>query len=89
MSIDPNLFKETIDDTKSIEIFAKNELSKLNVTLGGGGSFGLLYFLIRKIKPMNVVETGVAAGWSSLAILRALKKNDKGFCIRVIFLILG
>ena len=79
MSIDPNLFKETIDDTKSIEIFAKNELSKLNVTLGGGGSFGLLYFLIRKIKPMNVVETGVAAGWSSLAILRALKKNDKGF----------
>ena len=33
MSMDPNLFKEIIDDTKSIENFARNELSKLNVTL--------------------------------------------------------
>jgi predicted O-methyltransferase YrrM len=33
---------------------------------------------VRKIKPIVVVETGVAAGWSSLAILRALGKNGKG-----------
>ena len=35
--------------------------------------------MIRKFNLLNVVETGVAAGWSSLAILRALKKNGKGF----------
>ena len=53
------------------------KLSKLEVSLGGGGNYILLYFLIIKFKPQNVVETGVAAGWSSLFILRALKKNGK------------
>ena len=38
----------------------------------------LLYFLIRKFNLINIVETGVAAGWSSLAILKAFKKNGKG-----------
>jgi len=30
------------------------------------------------LKPQFVVETGVAAGWSSLAILSALDKNEHG-----------
>ena len=34
----------------------------LDVSLGGGGNYLLLYFLIRKIIPYNIVETGVAAG---------------------------
>ena len=38
----------------------------------------LLYFLAIKLKPNVIVETGVAAGWSSLAFLRALRKNGKG-----------
>ena len=50
----------------------------MNISLGGRGNFILLYFLIRKFKLHNIVETGVAAGWSSLAILRALKKNGNG-----------
>ncbi len=37
----------------------------------------LLYFLIRKLKPKIVVETGVAAGESTGYILQAL--NDNGF----------
>ena len=31
--------------------------------------FFFLYFLVRKIKPSIIVETGVAAGWSSLFII--------------------
>lgn len=38
----------------------------------------ILYFLIRKLKPRVVVETGVAAGESSGYILQALKDNDIG-----------
>ena len=77
-SIDTLLYNEVVDDIKSIEKYAQNKLSMLNVSLGGGGNYPLFYFLIRKINPNNVVETGVAAGWTSLVALRALKKNDKG-----------
>ena len=77
-SIDLQLYNEILSDIISIEKDAKHKLSKLKVTLGGGGNFILLYFLARKLKPEVVVETGVAAGWSSLAFLRALRKNGKG-----------
>ena len=76
--IDSQLYDEILFDIISIEKEANIKLSKLNISLGGGGNYTLLYFLARKLKPNTVVETGVAAGWSSLAILRALKKNDKG-----------
>lgn len=77
-SIDSSLYSEIYEDVKLIEKEAMKKLSKLEVSLGGGGNYILLYFLIIKFKPQNVVETGVAAGWSSLFILRALKKNGKG-----------
>jgi predicted O-methyltransferase YrrM len=77
-AIDPFLYNKILLDVQSIETEAKYKLSKLHVSLGGGGNYILLYFLVRKVKPIIVVETGVAAGWSSLAILRALKKNGKG-----------
>lgn len=38
----------------------------------------ILYFMVRKIKPKFVVETGVAAGKSTGYILQALKDNDFG-----------
>lgn len=56
----------------------KERLKKLEVELGGGGHYGLLYFLTRSLKPNIVVETGVAAGFSSLAILTALHENGEG-----------
>ena len=76
--IDSQLYDEILFDIISIEKEANIKLSKLNISLGGGGNYTLLYFLSRKLKPNTVVETGVAAGWSSLAILRALEKNNKG-----------
>ena len=76
--IDPQLYDEILSDINLIAKYAHDKLSRLNISLGGGGNYILLYFLVRKIMPKTVVETGVAAGWSSLAILRALQKNGKG-----------
>jgi len=78
-AIDTDLYNEIKFEIKSIKEFAQNKLTNLNISLGGGGNYILLYFLIRKFKLTNIVETGVAAGWTSLAILRALKKNGTGF----------
>lgn len=77
-SIDMLLYDEVKTDVGLIKKEAIEKLSKLNISFGGGGNYFLIYFLIRKFKLLNIVETGVAAGWSSLAILRALKKNGKG-----------
>jgi len=50
-----------------------------NRTFFWGGhpyTFGPRHFLTKQKKPNVIVETGVAAGWSSLAFLRASKNND-------------
>ena len=78
-SIDSLLYDEVKSDTTFIEKESKERLSKINVSFGGCGNYILLYFLIRKFKLANIVETGVAAGWTSLSVLRALKKNGNGY----------
>ena len=77
--IDKDLWKETIIEVKNFKQDADKILSKIDVSLGGGGNYYLLYFLTRKISPKIVVETGVAAGWSSLSILRAFQKCGCGY----------
>lgn len=57
---------------------ARNLLTGAAGNLGGGGFPALLYFLVRLRRPERVVETGVAAGHSSRAILRALTANQHG-----------
>ena len=73
-SVDSKLYEQVKIEIKSIQEFAENKISKLNMSFGGGGNYILLYFLIRKFNLINIVETGVAAGWTSLAILKAIKK---------------
>lgn len=46
--------------------------------LGGSGNLSLLYGLCSQLRSQRVVETGVAYGWSSLAILLALKEQPQG-----------
>lgn len=52
-----------------------------------GGYFGpkelLLFSVIRKFKPVRIVETGVAQGVSSYAILKALQLNGQGKLISI------
>ena len=77
-SISSTLWEEAITQSKILEQNAKKTLENINYDLGGGADYPLLYFLTRYLGPKNVLETGVAAGFSSYAILSALKKNGKG-----------
>ena len=77
-NIDKKQYVETVSEVARIKEDAKTKLSYLKFPLGGGGNYFLLYFLVRKFCPKITIETGVAAGWSSLSILRALHKNKVG-----------
>jgi hypothetical protein len=48
-------------------------------TMGGPAHVNLLYHLVRHKRPDRVVETGVAAGWSSLAMLLAMEDAGHGY----------
>lgn len=44
--------------------------------LGGAGNLDLLYDLCEQVQAVKVIETGVAHGWSSLAILASIAPRD-------------
>ena len=77
-NIDANIWGEAKQVAAQIEKNSREILEKIPVSLGGGGDYPLIYFLIRSKKPEIVFETGVAAGWSTETILQALVKNQKG-----------
>ncbi|MCL4413112.1 MAG: class I SAM-dependent methyltransferase [Candidatus Thermoplasmatota archaeon] len=63
--------------------FTRSEIDRSST----GGWFGvkesLLFTLVRSLRPLTIVETGVAQGVSSYVILRAIKLNGKGKLISV------
>jgi predicted O-methyltransferase YrrM len=75
--LNPDLWAEAKRYAKDARAKADAQLSALPVTLGGGGYTELLYFLTRYLRPETVVETGVAAGHSSRAVLTALARNKE------------
>lgn len=76
--IDADLWLEAKQFGVTFEAEARAELATLDVALGGGGAYPLMYFLTRRLRPTTVVETGVAAGWTSAAVLAALEANGSG-----------
>ena len=76
-ALDPALWDETHEYVTTFREEAKQKLSGLPM-LGGGGNYHLLYFLARFTRPEAVLETGVAAGYSTHAILSALDRNGAG-----------
>ena len=64
----PNIFLE-----------AKKRADLCPLKMGGASNIDLLYYLSEYLKAENVIETGVAYGWSALAILLSLssRKNAK------------
>ncbi len=72
------LFDEATEFADRLAIEAPAKLRTLGVGMGGGGHYQLTYFLVRLRRPTTVVETGVAAGWTSEAILAALEVNGHG-----------
>ncbi len=77
-TISSTLWEEAITQSKIIEQKANKTLETIMYPLGGGADYPLLYFLTRYLSPKTVLETGVAAGFSSYAILSAIQKNGKG-----------
>jgi predicted O-methyltransferase YrrM len=75
---DRKLWEETAPFDTEFRAHAKRILDKIPHDLGGGGDHRFLYWLTRYMKPRVVLETGVAAGWSSRAFLLALKENGGG-----------
>ncbi|MCT4581708.1 MAG: class I SAM-dependent methyltransferase [Flavobacteriales bacterium] len=51
------------------------------VKMGGEGATSFLYTLIKASNSQKIIETGVAYGWSTLAILLAIKENKNAFLI--------
>jgi hypothetical protein len=76
--INPRIWQESIKAFNQIELQGMKTLNSISHSLGGGGASPLIYFHCRIIKPKIVVETGVAAGWSSFSILEALRVNGQG-----------
>jgi predicted O-methyltransferase YrrM len=77
-NLDKDIWVETVDFQKQLERESKVKLEALDFHLGGGGDYRLLYFLVRYMRPGCVVETGVAAGFSTQAILSGMAQNGNG-----------
>ena len=77
-SVDKKLWNETQNFKNKTESRAKEIFSRTDVELGGGGAYDLLYFITRLTRPSCVIETGVAAGFSSVAFLEAMDRNNHG-----------
>lgn len=75
---DQNLVAEANAYTAWLSDHAHEVLSAIPHDLGGGGGVPLLYLITRLKQPETIVETGVAAGFSSATFLAALKKNGSG-----------
>lgn len=62
-------FKDTVKD-------AQIRVEKCPVTMGGGGNLDLVYYLAEYSQATRIIETGIASGWSSLALLLSLKYRE-------------
>jgi len=77
-ALDVGLWEESVAFAVELAAFAERRLKEVDAPLGGGGFVEFIYFLTRHLRPTTVVETGVAAGFTSCAILEALVRNDGG-----------
>lgn len=76
--MNPALLDEAQAFGRDLRARAQPMLATIGVRLGGSGFVELLYFLTRLRRPQCVVETGVAAGFSSQAVLAAMDRNGAG-----------
>jgi predicted O-methyltransferase YrrM len=62
---------------------AERRTASVPVAMGGAADFELLYDVVRSLRPDRVLETGVALGWSSLAILLAFESVGHGELVSI------
>lgn len=77
----PSSFQDSVGDDVVTE--ARQVAAKVPGEMGGPGDLDLLYHTVRCVNATRVVETGVAYGWSSLAILAALDANGRGRLVSI------
>jgi len=75
---DEKIYLESLEFSKQLHKDSKKKLNLISHELGGGGAYILLYFITRYTKPKNILETGVAAGFSSQSFLKAISANSNG-----------
>ena len=57
---------------------AKQKESEAIIKMGGEGAISFLYHLVKSHELRSIIESGVAYGWSSLALLLAIKDQPNG-----------
>jgi predicted O-methyltransferase YrrM len=78
-AVDPELWGEAQEVGTRLEEAGARKLAALEEDPHqGGGHSSLLYFLVRYAKVEIAVETGVALGYSTAAILSAMRANGRG-----------
>lgn len=75
---DPDGWRQARAYAEQLKASAAGRLEAMSVTLGGAAHVALLHYLVLRLRPETVVETGVAAGFSSQAILQAMSINGYG-----------
>ena len=60
---------------------AQNIVADCPVNMGGEGAISFLYHIVKESKARFILETGVAYGWSSLAVLLAIKDFNSALLI--------
>jgi hypothetical protein len=60
---------------KDLIVAGEEAVSKTSIPMGGGGDIELLYQCAEYLQATHVIETGVAFGWSSLALLLSLRNR--------------
>lgn len=78
IKLNQDLWNKSLELSKMIENNADEKLKEIPYELGGGGIYPFLIFLVLYRKPEVIVETGVAAGFSSYGFLEAIRINEKG-----------
>ena len=57
--------------------YAEEKIKNTPIKMGGPGNMTLLYHMVKKLDSKKIIETGVAYGWSSLALLTAIEETDE------------
>ena len=76
--IDRELWEETEEFGKRLRLRANEILGGEPIARAGGAFYPFLYFVTRQLAPECIIETGVAAGYSSRAFLEGISRNGKG-----------
>lgn len=74
----PALADEALAFHNALNERSESVLAAIPHPMGGGGVMALLYAVTRHLQPDVVVETGVAAGFSSASFLSAMAVNGRG-----------